>query len=106
MLLVANLPNDIEELKQITLEKEHLLLTTQESLSTTQKELGKAKDRSFFLEEEVRRLRQELFGKKSEKRKPVEDKQGYLFDEAEEGVRKVILTQIKPFTPLERCEAP
>jgi len=64
------LPDDIDALKEIISEKSNVINLYQRRIDA--------------LEERVRSLRSKLFGRKSEKHVPEDDKQRLLFDEPEE----------------------
>ncbi len=85
MTIPHNLPDDIESLKKIIAayhEEKLALGTLHESLN---REKSHLQNENIYLQEKVRQLTAQLFGRKSEKLTAEDVLQGSLFDEAELG---------------------
>lgn len=84
---VKELPNDVEELKRLVLERSEAL--------------EQERKRRSALEEQNALLKQALYGRKSEKLSPEEERQSLLFNEAESGADRAAeeeppATEVKP----------
>jgi transposase len=87
---VKELPNDLDQLKQLVKEKEQTISDYQNKITDYRNQLSGYQERyalldkrNIQLEERVKVLEMIAFGKGSEKWTPVENKQALLFDEGE-----------------------
>jgi transposase len=105
-----NLPDDVHELHEII---SSITNTYEKEIASLESEKNQFEERSshyesenLYLKEQVRLLKAYIYGKKNEKLTPEETEQGFLFNEAEEGIDEtasddssdVSLTTVKSYT--------
>lgn len=83
MVAVAELPNDIEELKAMLVNQVRLVAEKARLAEEKESALRQMTIKLLWTEEKLRALERRYFGRKSEKADPQDDKQNRLFDEAE-----------------------